>query len=61
MVRVANLVKLAAALWLLRWAAREVAAHTANRLPPGPPPLDSERRPGWMPGPSERARRAFET
>jgi hypothetical protein len=42
----------AAALWVARWAAMEVASYVGNRLlPEGPPPKDSPRKPGWMPGP----------
>ena len=50
--------KLAVALWVLRWAAGEVAAYAGRRwLPQGPPPRDSPRKPGWMPGPSDSALR----
>jgi hypothetical protein len=60
-VRGANLVKVAVAVWLLRWAAREFVAYSGRHWEqPGPPPRDSERRPGWMPGPSEKALRRSE-
>jgi hypothetical protein len=60
-VRGANLVKLAVALWLLRWAAGEFAAYSGRHWQrPGPPPRDSPVPPGWMPGPSERALRRSE-
>ncbi len=36
--------------WLGRWAAMELASFAGHRLlPPGPPPRESARRPGWMP------------
>jgi hypothetical protein len=60
MVRVANLVKLGFGVWILRWAAQELAAHAGRRWQqPGPPPRDSLRRPGWMPGPSAETLRKF--
>jgi hypothetical protein len=35
-----------------RWLAMELAAYAGHRiLPPGPPPRDSPRAPGHMPGP----------
>ena len=38
--------------WLLRWAAGEVAAYAGRHWRKhGPPPLESERPPGWMPRP----------
>jgi hypothetical protein len=43
----------AIALWLGRWAALELAALVARRLPHGPPPIDSPRQPGRMPLPEE--------
>ena len=47
--------KLAAAVlavWIGRWALRELASFVANRwLPPGPPAKDSLRQPGRIPGP----------
>jgi len=46
-VRLTNLVKLAVAAWLLRWAARELAAYSGRHWQrPGPPPRASARRPG---------------
>ena len=49
---VRRLLLFAAAVWLLRWAAMEVASYAGRHwLPPGPPAKDSLRRPGWMPGP----------
>ena len=60
-MRGSNLVKLAVALWLLRWAAQEMASYSGRHWQrPGPPPRDSHVRPGWMPGPSERALRRSE-
>jgi hypothetical protein len=38
-------------VWVGRWALLELASLVANRLPPGPPPVDSPRQPGRMPGP----------
>ena len=33
------------------WFARELASRIGHRvLPPGPPPRESARPPGWMPG-----------
>jgi hypothetical protein len=49
---VKGLLKLAAGLVVLRWAAGEVAAYAGRHWrAPGPAPLDSPRPPGWMPGP----------
>ena len=46
---------LAAAAWVARWLALELASLAGNKLlPHGPPPLDSPRAPGWMPGPFDR-------
>jgi hypothetical protein len=58
-VRSAHLVRrlllAAAALWLLRWAAMQLAAYAGRYwLPVGPPPIRSARPPGWMPGPFDR-------
>jgi hypothetical protein len=51
---VRRLVKLAVALWLLRWAAGELAAYAGRHWQQhGPPPRESPRRPGWMPDPPE--------
>ena len=45
LVRLSNLVKLALAAWLLRWAARELAAYSGRHWQrPGPPPRASARR-----------------
>jgi hypothetical protein len=51
MGRVRRLLLVAAALWVGRWALRELAAQIARRLPIGPAPVDSPRQPGRMPGP----------
>jgi hypothetical protein len=60
-VRRAHLVKLGFGLLLLRWAAEELAAYSGRHWQrPGPPPRDSARRPGWLPGPSERTLHRFE-
>jgi hypothetical protein len=41
-----------AGLWVLRWAAMEVASYAGRHwLPPSRPAKDSPRPPGWMPGP----------
>jgi hypothetical protein len=46
-VRLTNLVKLVVAAWLLRWAARELAAYSGRHWQrPGPPPRASPRLPG---------------
>ena len=40
------------AVWILRWAAIQVAAYAGRHwLPPSPPPKDSPRQPGRIPGP----------
>ena len=60
-MRSANVVRLLVGLWLVHWAARELAAYAGRHWQkPGPPPRNSPRRPGWMPGPSERRLRRFE-
>jgi hypothetical protein len=42
----------AAAAWILRWAAMELAAYAGRHWQPrGPAPKDSLRQPGRMPGP----------
>ena len=47
-------------LWLLHWAARELAAYAGRHWRKhGPPPIESERAPGWMPPPTRA--RASET
>ena len=48
-MRARRLVQVALALWLGRWLAMELASQAGRRLPPGPPPRDSRRRPGWIP------------
>ena len=49
-MRLRQLVYLVLAGWVGRWLAMELASYVGHRiLPPGPPPKDSERRPGWMP------------
>lgn len=43
-----RLLALAVGLWFARWAAMELASVAGHRLlPPGPPPRDSTRKPGW--------------
>jgi len=49
MNRVRLAIGLAAAAWIGRWAALELASFLVRRRPPGPSPLDSERIPGLMP------------
>lgn len=59
-MRIANLVKLGLAAWILHWMAEELAAYSGHRWQaPGPPPRDSARPPGWMPGPSPETLRKF--
>lgn len=61
MVRLAHLVKLGVAVWILRWAAEELVAYSGRHWQaPGPPPRDSPRAPGWLPGPSEEKLRKFD-
>jgi hypothetical protein len=49
-MRTRRLVYFVLGVWVARWAAMELASYAGHRLlPPGPPPKDSERRPGWMP------------
>jgi hypothetical protein len=50
-VRLAHVVKLAAAVWIAKWAAEELAAASARWRARGPAPVDSERAPGRMPPP----------
>jgi hypothetical protein len=60
-VRLSNLVKIGVGLWLLDWAAKELASYAGRHWQSqGPPPRDSTRRPGWLPGPSEEALRRSE-
>jgi hypothetical protein len=43
LVRLANLVKLGLAVWIVRWAARELAAYSGRHWQrPGPPPREFE-------------------
>lgn len=50
-MRARRLVYVVLGLWFGRWLAMELASYAGHRLlPPGPPPRDSPRRPGWMPG-----------
>ena len=49
---VKRLLKLAVAVWLLRWAAAELASYAGRHWrKPGPAPIDSPRAPGEMPRP----------
>ena len=49
-MRLRTLAWVALAAWLGRWLAMELASYAGHRiLPPGPPPRESPRRPGWMP------------
>jgi hypothetical protein len=53
---VKRILRIAAALWFLRWAAGEFAAYAGRHWQqPGPSPRDSPVAPGWMPTPPERA------
>jgi hypothetical protein len=48
-------VALAAAAWIARWLALELASLAGHRLLRSRrSPLDSARPPGWMPGPFDR-------
>ena len=54
-VTLRRLLAVAAAIWVGRWAALQVAAYTGYRWPRrGNRPVDPSRRPGWMPGPFDR-------
>ncbi|HKI92769.1 MAG TPA: hypothetical protein VJ986_10760 [Gaiellaceae bacterium] len=44
-----GLLRLAAAAWIGRWLALELASWLGRRRPPGPPPVESSRIPGRMP------------
>lgn len=47
-----RVLRIGLAYWLLRWAAGELAAYAGRHWrAPGPPPIESEHPPGWMPGP----------
>jgi hypothetical protein len=60
-VRLSNLVKIGVGLWLLHWAAQELAAYAGRHWErQGLAPRDSPRRPGWMPGPPEETLRRSE-
>jgi hypothetical protein len=49
---VKRLLAVVLALWIARWALRELASYAGRFwLPPGPPPNRSPRQPGRMPGP----------
>jgi len=49
---VKRLVIVGALVWLVRWAAMELAAYSGRHWQPrGPAPKDSPRQPGRMPGP----------
>ena len=55
MLIIRRVVVLAAVGWVARWLALELASLAGHRLlPPGPPPRESARAPGWMPGPFDR-------
>ena len=45
------IVALALAVWVGRWAVIEVASFVSRRLPRRPPPIESPRQPGRLPGP----------
>jgi hypothetical protein len=52
---VRRLLLVAAALWVARWVATELAAYSGRHWQPrGPAPKDSPRQPGRMPGPFDR-------
>jgi hypothetical protein len=52
---VRRLVRAAVAVWLLRWAAIELASYAGRHWrAPGPAPIDSPRAPGHTPGASRR-------
>ena len=47
-MRLRHVAYVAFGLWVGRWAAMELAALAGRKLlPPGPPPRESARRPGW--------------
>jgi hypothetical protein len=55
-----KLAKIVFALWILRWAAQELAAYSGRHWQaPGPPPRDSARAPGRLPGPSPESLAKF--
>ncbi len=48
---VSRLLKVSIAVWLLRWAAGELASYAGRHWrKPGPAPIDSPRAPGRGPG-----------
>lgn len=50
-----TLLKVALGVWLVRWLAGELAAYAGRHWRKhGPPPIESERAPGWMPPPRTR-------
>jgi hypothetical protein len=54
---VKTVLKIALGVWLLRWLAGELAAYAGRHWRKhGPPPIESERAPGWMPPPRTRDR-----
>jgi len=54
-VRVRTFVLLAGTAWVGRWLALELASRAGHRwLPPGAPPLESARPPGWTAGSADR-------
>jgi hypothetical protein len=51
-VSLRRLLAIAFGLVVVRWAALELASFAGHRLvEPGPPPVESARQPGRMPGP----------
>jgi hypothetical protein len=52
---VRRLVPIVLGLVFARWLALVLASYAGHRLlGPGPPPVDSQRQPGRMPGPLDR-------
>jgi hypothetical protein len=52
---VKTFLKIAVCVWLVRWLAGEIAAYAGRHWRKhGPPPIESERAPGWMPPPRTR-------
>jgi hypothetical protein len=50
-VTIRRLLAFAAAAYVGRWFLRGLASRAGHRwIPPGPPPRESLRPPGWMPG-----------
>jgi hypothetical protein len=51
---VKRVLEVAALAWLVRWAARELAAYSGRHWQRrGPAPKNSPRQPGRMPGPGD--------